>query len=152
MLIAIIDCLAPAELQTLVAHLTRDGIVCLSSDVDICRINRQVSEQSDKPIVIVGPDGLNIPFDDCPRIWLCCGPDVSFDEKEAKARYHVHDPEHLARKRQAIQCGFRCMSYVDVLSFVANEQAKQCVKNMELDKKAESIVLRHVKDTTSYIL
>lgn len=151
MLIAIIDCLVVAELQTLIDQLTRDGIVCVASNTDICWINDTLAGKSAQPIVIFGDESMHIPVDDCPRIWLCCGPEISTDENEAWAFHAINDPGILERKHTAIKSGFRCMTYVDVLCFVANEQAKQCVKNMALDEKAANIVLRHVKKPTSYI-
>lgn len=144
MLIAVVDCLVEAELATLVATLTRDGIVCLPSHTDICRIHETLAQQSLRPIVIYGPESMNIPVDDCPQIWLCCGPEVACDRQEATALYNVQHAE-LERKEKAMRCGFRCMAYVDVLCFMANAQATQCVKTMNVQGKAAEIMLRHVK-------
>ena len=37
------------------------------------------------------------------------------------------------------------MAYVDVLCFMANAQATQCVETMNVQGKAAEIMLRHVK-------
>jgi hypothetical protein len=150
MLIATIDCLVQKELDILVQALHRDGIVCIPSNADICRIHETLGHQSASPIVIYGAESMNIPLDDCPRIWLCCGPTVSHDEAEA-IEFHKVKREAFARKTRAMQCGFQKMTYVDVLCFAANEQAKTCVKTMNLDGRSADILLRHVKKPTSYI-
>ncbi len=150
MLIATIDCLVDTELRMLVQALTRDGIVCLPSDTDICNIHETLGKHRGTPIVIYGRESMDIPLDDCPRIWLCCGPTVSQDEAEA-IDFHKVKEDAFVRKTRAMQCGFRRMTYVDVLCFAANEQAKTCVGTMNLDDKSADIFLRHVKKTTSYI-
>ena len=150
MLVAMIDCLVEAELRTLISTLKRDGVVCVSSSSDICDIHDTLGQMSLHTIVIYGKQSMNIPFDDCPCIWLCLGPDVSKDAEEATSLYTLRQQD-VHRKEKALQQGFRCMTYVQVLSFMANEQAKKHISNMNVKGKAADIMLRHVRKPTSYI-
>ena len=149
MLAAILDCLVAAELKCLVDTLKREGVSCLSSEEDLDALHEAISQYSAKPIVIYGPSSMNIPYDDCPRVWLCCGPESSLDIQEARAFYGDTPElqEGLRRREKAERLGYRFMTYIDTMSFLANELARQCVKTMNLSEKAADIMLRHVKNT-----
>ena len=82
---AIVDCLVSCELQELVKTLERDNIRCLDSDVEsIDTLHDQIEAHMSEYIVIYGKRAIDLPFDDCARLWLCCGPE--------KCRDLVHAP------------------------------------------------------------
>ena len=82
MLVAIVDCLVPCELHELVQTLERDNIRCLSTDSAdsyIDTLHDQIEAHMSEYIVIYGKRSIDLPYDDCPRLWLCCGPVLSHD-------------------------------------------------------------------------
>lgn len=145
-LTAILDCLVSSELDIFINTLTRDGIRCLSSDTPLETLHDQLSTFTDQPIVIYGASSLQVPYDDCPRLWLCCGPEIQYDEQHATWLLGNDDEvrSHLERREQAIRCGYKRVTYVDALSFMANVLATRCVDSMNLGNKAADIILRHV--------
>jgi hypothetical protein len=78
-LVAIIDSLASTELDELVRVLRRDGFVCLSSSLPLEELHDTIGSRSQKPIVIYGDRSMDVPYDDCARIWLSCGPTIDDD-------------------------------------------------------------------------
>jgi hypothetical protein len=144
-LTAILDCLVPSELDIFINTLTRDGIRCLSSDTPLETLHEQISTFSDQPIVIYGASSLQVPYDDCPRLWLCCGPEIQYDEQQATCLLVPNDiGRHLERRERALRCGYKRVTYVDALSFMANVLATRCVDSMNHGKNAADIILRHV--------
>lgn len=151
MLVAIIDCLVQAELSTLIATLKQDGIRCIESATDIVDINRALERFSNDLVVIYGSKSMDLPFDDCHRIWLVCGCDAQNDQTEAAFLYGPVPPPTLARQQTAlVHRSFRRMTYVQALCFFANQVAERHVHQMQLGSKEANIMLRHVRDT-SYI-
>lgn len=153
-LTAIMDCLVASELETLISTLRRDGIRCLSSETPLETLHEEISTYATQPIVIYGKSSLNVPYDDCPRLWLCCGPDNASDEKHAtwllggeSAAADYGFAEHVERRQKAMRFGYKLISYVDALCFMANVLASQCVDSMKLGNKAAGIILRHVTKT-----
>ena len=152
MLVAIIDCLVSSELDILAKTLQRDGIQCVSSDESLELMHEKMSLYSSQPLVIYGTSSLQVPYDDCPRLWLCCGPEIEYDEQHAAwllgndgdASNDDELADHLARREKAIRCGYTLVTYVDALSFMANVLATRCVDSMNLGNKAADIILRHV--------
>jgi hypothetical protein len=146
MLTAVLYCLVPSELDALVASLRLDGFVCVATATDLDEMDRILRRHVDQPIVLFGPESLRVPVDDCPRLWLCCGPEVDRDLDEAAflLRGPVH-PQALERRRQALALAYQCVTFVDARCFLANAVAKQCVASMGVEGKAAKIVLRHFK-------
>lgn len=142
------DCLVAAELRCLVKTLEREGVCCLSSEEDLDKLHDAICQQSSQPIVIYGAASMEMPYDDCPRVWLCCGPETSLDIQEATALYGDTPElrEGLRRREKAGRLDYRFLTYVDTLSFMANELARRCVQTMNLGEKAANIMLRHVKE------
>lgn len=157
-LTAILDCLVSSELDVFINSLKRDGIRCLSSDTPLEILHEQISTFSNEPIVIYGASSLQVPYDDCPRLWLCCGPEIQYDEQQATWILQKNDDNdndddggggkeirrHLERRERALRCGYKRVTYVDAQSFMANALASRCVDSMNLGKTAADIILRHV--------
>lgn len=145
MLTAIVDSLLSSELEVLVQALRRDGIRCLPSDTPLEELHGHLSSYANEPIVIYGVTTLEMPYDDCQRLWLCCGPEIQYDEQHAS--WFLGKPleeKDVHRKEKAISYGYKLVSHIDALSFMANVLATNCVKSMHLGNKAKDIVLRHV--------
>ena len=94
-----------------------------------------------------GPGSVLVPIDDCPRIWLACGPtnDLIQDETHAMLRYLYHKtgghrhmttlyesctPEEaqeacdsiddaIDRREQALRLGHVPLTYTQAISFLA---------------------------------
>lgn len=153
-LTAIVDCLVSSELDQLVQTLERDGIRCLSSDISLETLHDEIRKYASQPIVIYGASSLDVPCDDCPRLWLCCGPELESDIKHATFLLGGKDAaaaagfdQHVSRRDRALRSNCRLVSYVDMMSFMANALAKQCVHSMNIGDKAADIILRHVAKT-----
>ena len=144
MLTAIMDCLVQSELECLIKTLRRDGFLCLSADT---WSDEEISKHLARPIVIYGPDSLHVPYDDCPRLWLCCGPEVDHDITQAPLRGTVTEDD-LARRAAAVRCDYHFVTYVEALCFMADAVAKQNVHSMGMGDKAADIILRHVQKPT----
>lgn len=146
MLVAIVDCLVPQELACLVSSLTRDGILCLPAGSSIDVLHDTISTQTAVPIVIHGKDSLHVPYTDCPRLWLCCGPTTDDDIVHATTFWpHDVSDTDLRRREKAMCCAYERVTYVDALVFMADVVAKQCVSSMGVGERAAEIILRHVK-------
>jgi hypothetical protein len=152
MLTAVLDSLADGEVAELVRVLTRDGFVCLSSTLPIDELHQQLSEYVDKPVVVYGEASVNLPLDDCPRLWIGCGPEGGIPACDEQAAARLVPVEalngHLERRALALRLGYQLVSFVEALSFMANVMAKKRVSAMGLESKAADIVLRHVRRTT----
>ncbi len=170
MLVAIVDCIDESELLTLVGILKRDGFTCLSCEhVSIDVIHDTIRDSKDIPVIIYGSRSIDLPYDDCERLWLGCGPqgyEAEYDERVAKmmeawrasnepslatfgATFDVNkyqESETLAnnirRRSAALRCGFRLCSFVETISFAATFLATQTVNTA--DQNAQDILLRHV--------
>lgn len=148
MLTAILDCLVQSELECLVAALRRDGIVCLAADTPLDTLHDQLEKHAADPIVVYGPASLDVPYDDCPRLWLGCGPDPHVhDTEQALLRGPVTDQD-MERRAKALRSDYELVSYVEALSFMANAVAKTCVNSMGLGEQAADILLRHARKPT----
>lgn len=101
-LTAILDCLVSSELDIFIHTLTRDGIRCLSSDTPLETLHDQISTFNDQPIVIYGASSLQVPYDDCPRLWLCCGPEIQYDEQHATWLLGNNDDGLVSGQRFAV--------------------------------------------------
>lgn len=171
-LVAIVDSLVSTELEALVTILRRDGFVCLSSALPLEDLHNTVETKRAQPIVIYGDRSMDVPYDDCSRIWLCCGPTADNDVSHAAALHYylkkdtatsfadfahtfdadaVHEnapspmfAEHLARRQRAVQCDFHFMTFPRTLSFMAEAIAPERVESMGLEDGVRRIVLRHV--------
>ena len=143
MLTAIMDCLVQTELAGLVTTLRRDGILCLPADTCIDILHDELGKHVTQPIVIYGAASLSVPYDDCPRLWLACGPSVDHDISHAPQLGTVTDGD-LQRRTDALRADYQSVTYVEALCFMADAVAKQCVHSMGLGEKAADIVLRHV--------
>lgn len=125
MLIAIIDGLVPSELEALMSSLRLDGFICISTNTDITALNHLIAKHRNKPIVLFGEQSLQMPIDDCPRLWLCCGPEI---QRDLDVAVHVVkgpiDPSALERRQQALGLSYQCLTYIDAVCFFANAVAK----------------------------
>ena len=145
MLIAIVDCLVPREIQELVKTLERDNIRCLSADSEsIDTLHDQVEAHPMESLVIYGRRGLDAPFDDCARLWLCCGPETSHDLVHA-ARLGEITEEDVERRARAIRTDYRLVTFVEAQAFFAEILAKKCVENLNLGDKATDILLTRLR-------
>ena len=149
MLAAVLDSLADGEVAALVAILERDGFVCLSSAMPIDELHDKLSEHVEQPVVVYGEASVNLPLDDCPRLWVGCGPEGGSADHDAKAAADLVGldalPAKLERRALALRLGYQLVSFVDAMAFMANVMAKKRVTAMGLESKAADIVLRHVK-------
>ena len=103
MLVAIVDCLVPCELQELIKGLERDSIRCLDSAVEsIDSLHDYIEAHVSECIVIYGKNGVILPFDDTARLWLCCGPNKSHDLVHAP-RLGTVTEEDIDRRARAIR-------------------------------------------------
>lgn len=169
-LVAVVDSLIPTELEALVTILRRDGFVCLSSALPLEELHAAVETKQAHPIVIYGDRSMDVPYDDCSRIWLCCGPtaDDDMDMAHAAALYdwdkstsfadfaYTHAcvanapsssavfAKRLARRQRAQQCDFRFMTFPKALSFMAEAIAPERVQSMGFEDGVRQVVLRHV--------
>jgi hypothetical protein len=155
-LTAIVDCLVSTELDHLIQTFERDGIRCLSSDLSLDALHDDIRKYAAQPIVIYGASSLEVPCDDCPRLWLCCGPelDTEHDVQHATLLLGGTDAaaaagldQHVLRRDRALRSNCKFVSYIDMMSFIANALAKQCVHSMNIGNKAADIILRHVTKT-----
>jgi hypothetical protein len=147
MLTAIMDCLVQSELECFIKTLRRDGFLCLSADTSIDTLHDDICQHSARPIVIYGPDSLHVPYDDCPRLWLCCGPEVDHDMTQAPLRGAVTEDD-LARRATAVRSDYHFVTYVEAMCIMADAVAKQNVNSMGMGDKAADIILRHVQKPT----
>lgn len=145
MLTCILDSLVEHELECLVSTLRRDGILCLPTSTPIDVLHDTISKNIDVPIIIYGPDSLHVPYTDCPRLWLCCGPRVQDDIAHATQYFSPLSNDDLVRRERAMCCDYLRVTHVDALVFMADTVAKQCVHSMGVGGKAAEIILRHVK-------
>lgn len=147
MLVAILDCLVPCELQELVKTLARDNIRCLSTDsADFCidKLHDQIEAHVADPIVIYGARSIDIPHDDCDRLWLCCGPEKSHDLVHAPRLGPVTEQD-LERRARAIRADYRLVNFVEAQAFFAEILAKKCVRDLNLGEKATDILLARLR-------
>lgn len=169
MLVAIVDCIDETELKTLVTTLERDGFICLSCDQEsIEDIHNNIRNWKSVPVLIYGARSIDLPYDDCERLWLGCGPqgyderkderfacmleawrassDVSLAEFSANFDMDEHQEsetfkEAVRRRDTALRSGFRLSCFVQATSFAATFLATQ--KFNIADSAAQDILLRH---------
>jgi hypothetical protein len=147
MLVAIVDCLVPCELQELVKTLERDNIRCLSTDAaDSCidLIHDEIESHVADPIVIYGKRGIILPHDDCDRLWLCCGPETSHDLVHAP-RLGTVTEQDLERRARAIRADYRLVTFVEAQAYFAEILAQKCVQGLNLGDKATDILLARLR-------
>ena len=149
MLVAVLDSLADGEVAALVAVLQRDGFVCLPAGLPIDELHEKLSEHVEDPVVVYGETSVNLPLDDCPRLWVGCGPEGGSAEHDAAAAAAMVSadalPAGLERRQLALRLGYQLVSFVEAMAFMANTMAQKRVSTMGLESKAADILLRHVK-------
>ena len=145
MLVAIVDCLVSCELQELVKTLERDNIRCLDSDVEsIDTLHDQIEARMSEYIVIYGKRSIDLPHDDCPRLWLCCGPEKCHDLIHAPRLGPVTEQD-IERREKAIRCDYNLVTFVEAQAFFADLIAKKCVQDLNLGDKATDILLTRLR-------
>jgi len=143
MLVAILDCLVSCELQELVKGLEREGIRCLSASC-IDTLHQDIETYAAQPLVIYGEHSIDLPYDDCPRLWLCCGPEVSHDLVHAPRLGTVTNTD-LERRAKAIRAEYRLLTFVQAQCFFADISGKQRVEKLGLGDKATDILLTRLR-------
>lgn len=145
MLVAIVDCLVSCELQGLVKTLERDNIRCLDSDVEsIGSLHDQIEAHMSDCIVIYGTRCVDLPYDDCARLWLCCGPETSHDLVHAPRLGPITEQD-LERRARAVRADYRLVTFVEAQAFFADLVAKKCVQDLNLGDKATDILLGRLR-------
>lgn len=143
MLVAIVDCLVERELDALVASLRRDGYICVPASTDLPEIDEALRKHLNEPVLLFGKESLRLPMNDCPMLWLCCGPETHRDDVEAAYLNRApNDAASLRRREQALAYGYRQVTFIDARCFLASFTAD----SMGMEGKAAEILLRHAKN------
>lgn len=83
---------------------------------------------------------IDLTYDDCPRLWLCCYPEVSHDLVYAPRLDTVTNTD-LERRTKAIMTEYCLLTFVQAQRSFADISRKHCVEKLGLGDKATDILL-----------